>query len=115
MLELIAAAGFYIEGATSYVRAHPPEQVYVTKQTQVLYGTLNGEPLYLPVTYDYPVTLHAYDFAYMANPYGRLALGYDWRFPKVTFDLQVMHQSSIVAGDRGFESVSLSVRWYPFK
>jgi hypothetical protein len=55
-----------------------------------------------------------YDINRVRNPYGTLAIGYDWRFTSFSLDLEARHQSSITVGDRGEDSVGLKLRWYPF-
>lgn len=51
-----------------------------------------------------------------ANPYGRVALGYEVSFQSLTWSLEASHQSSILLNDdHGVNSVSLSARWYPFR
>jgi hypothetical protein len=55
-----------------------------------------------------------YDFNRVRNPYGTLAIGYDWRWDRFDLDLEIRHQSSMTAGDRGEDSLGLKLRWYPF-
>lgn len=51
-----------------------------------------------------------------ANPYGRIALGYEVSFDVLTWRLEASHVSSIATGqDRGVNAVSVSARWYPFR
>jgi hypothetical protein len=50
------------------------------------------------------------------NPYGRIALGYEISFPKVSLRLEASHLSSFASdSDRGLNAISLSARWYPFR
>jgi hypothetical protein len=50
------------------------------------------------------------------NPYGRIALGYEIRFTRVTLALEASHYSSFeTADDRGVNALSLKARWYPFR
>ena len=52
------------------------------------------------------------------NPNGRLALGYEIKFDgaiPLAVAFEAAHESSIAdAHDRGVNSLSLHVRWYPF-
>lgn len=49
------------------------------------------------------------------NPYGRIALGYEIRFPSLTWRLEASHMSSLATDrDHGVNAVSVSARWYPF-
>lgn len=52
-----------------------------------------------------------------SNPYGRFALGYEIELsPQFRAALEISHQSSLdTSKDRGVNSASLSVRWYPFR
>lgn len=52
------------------------------------------------------------------NPYARISIGFAFQFsPSVTADLRLAaHESSISTGrDKGENSVSLGVRWFPFR
>jgi hypothetical protein len=50
------------------------------------------------------------------NPYALVALGYELRFPSVTWRVEASHLSSIDTGtDRGVNAVTISARWYPFR
>lgn len=50
------------------------------------------------------------------NPYGKLALGYELDFRSVRVALEAAHQSSVATNnDKGINSLSLSLRWYPFR
>jgi hypothetical protein len=50
------------------------------------------------------------------NPYGRIALGYEVGFTRLTWRLEASHVSSMVTNrDRGVNAVSVSARWYPFR
>lgn len=51
------------------------------------------------------------------NPYARAALGYEIEFsPRLRAAFEVSHRSSIATGrDRGINSASFSLRWYPFR
>lgn len=56
------------------------------------------------------------DDRYAANPYGRMALGYELRFSSVTLALEAAHTSSIATNqDRGVNEINLRARWYPFR
>lgn len=53
---------------------------------------------------------------YGRNPYGRLAIGYQLQFSRVTLALEVEHVSSLDTGkDRGVNALGLKARWYPFR
>lgn len=50
------------------------------------------------------------------NPYGRFAIGFEVTFDSVTWTLAAQHVSSLDTGeDHGVNSVSLGMRWYPFR
>lgn len=50
------------------------------------------------------------------NPYGKLALGYELDFRSVRVALEAAHQSSVSSNsDKGINSLSLSLRWFPFR
>lgn len=49
------------------------------------------------------------------NPYGRLALGYEIALQSVALRIEASHVSSFAADDRGLNSLTFSVRWYPFR
>jgi hypothetical protein len=49
------------------------------------------------------------------SPYGRLTVGYEWTASqRVRAAFELSHQSSIEHGDRGVNSASVALRWYPF-
>lgn len=51
-----------------------------------------------------------------ANPYGRLAIGYEIEFSQFKVRLEASHISSIATNqDRGVNAISLGARWYPFR
>lgn len=50
------------------------------------------------------------------NPYGRLAIGYEIDFMSVRVAIEASHLSSVATNkDRGINSLSLSMRWFPFR
>lgn len=50
------------------------------------------------------------------SPYGRLALGYQLEFGNKTLSLEASHVSSVATTkDRGINSLSLSMRWFPWR
>jgi hypothetical protein len=50
------------------------------------------------------------------NPYGKIGLGYAVDFGSVEIELEVHHTSSMSTGtDKGINSASLSMRWFPFQ
>lgn len=49
------------------------------------------------------------------NPYGRLAIGYEVSFPRMTWRIEASHISSLAINtDRGVNAISIGARWYPF-
>lgn len=81
-----------------------------------------------------PAYLHRFDYQYIdtgavqetswreeishrsRNPYGRLSLGYELDFKSIRIALEAMHNSSIATkDDKGVNSLSLTMRWYPFR
>jgi hypothetical protein len=49
------------------------------------------------------------------NPYGRVAIGYQLDFNKITLSIEASHTSSIESDtDRGVNAITLSARWFPF-
>lgn len=51
-----------------------------------------------------------------ANPYGRLALGYEMNFGSLSVRMEASHTSSLrTESDRGLNALTLSARWYPFR
>jgi hypothetical protein len=107
----VKADGFYIDGGLAILqsRSAPPivEYPFTVLELQENGFTLHNETRSYYLNY-------AYDITRVRNPYGTLAIGYDLSFKNLTFDLQVLHQSSIAVDDRGQDSIRLSLRWYPF-
>lgn len=64
---------------------------------------------YQPMTYEVRSS-HA------GNPYGRVALGYELNFRKVSWSMEASHVSSLnTDSDRGINAISINARWYPFR
>lgn len=58
----------------------------------------------------------AYSRRYSRNPYGRLAIGYEIAIKNFVWSVEALHVSSIdTSHDSGINSISVNVRWHPFK
>jgi hypothetical protein len=74
---------------------------------------------YVDVTYS-EVELHGSEVEYVArshNPFGKLGIGFQLNLsPNFLAEVELAHASSLkTQDDRGVNSISLNVRWYPFR
>lgn len=112
MLELLAASGFYLEGALSGIRAKDRTEM------ATIVNEYHLDALRFPVMdsfYQDRVSFQTFDRPKANNPYGDLAIGYDFEYTKTVVGFRLWHRSAIMAGDRGEEGLTLSVRYYPWK
>lgn len=100
--------GFFLDvGASAHRSIDPPAPTTLT----VVNGA--GETIYegpFPGVY-------RYDINRTRNPYGVLALGYQFDLSrKLQLTLKLQHESSLSTGrDRGTNSAQLVMRWSPFR
>jgi hypothetical protein len=96
-------SGLYVETGLQ-AQDHHPTRSY-TEMTKLYVGQ------------DFqPTGVNSYDVKLGGNPYGRFGLGYAIDVGRFTWSLEAMHVSSLVTGkDVGVNSVSLNVRWRPFR
>lgn len=106
------AEGFYVEGGLSAFNSRGKADSGTYYVRDLVETKAGPEFIYRPVEVD---GYWRYDVNEVRNPYGSFALGYDYSWRSFSFDLNIKHQSSIVVSDRGRNSISLDVRWYPFK
>jgi hypothetical protein len=118
MAVLIAAAsmaradGVFVSGGLSAMRefsALPAQTLLVAVPTKAV----NGATTYTLTEYSFP-RFYRFDINEVRNPYGSIAIGYDWHWTGWRIDLQIQHESSVTANDHGRDSIGLQVRWYPF-
>lgn len=94
-------SGFYVDADLSYLNTDIPRRDWHVTEIRHAWGvetvinsSLNDRP---------------------ANPYGRLAIGYQIELRNVTMSLEGWHLSSTKDSDRGIEGVSVRARWFPFR
>ena len=112
LLELIAASGFFVEGALTGIRAQDRTEV-----ATIVYD-YHLDALRFPVMDSFNerrVSFSQFDRPKARNPYGDLAIGYDFEYSKVTAGFRLWHRSAIMEGDRGEEGLTFNVRWYPWR
>jgi hypothetical protein len=106
------ADGLYAEGGISAI-AHrgglQTQDVYILVPHQYADGSTRYDATLVSLP-----TYWLYDINRVRNPYGALAVGYNWRWDRIDIDIEVRHQSSIAAADHGEDSIGLKLRWYPF-
>ena len=98
------ADGFYLEGGIAAMQNHN----FVHYQTMTVVDEFGNQSTIHADRY------HSYDINETRNPYGSYALGYDFSFKRLTFDIRAQHQSSIAVSDHGENIFKFSLRWYPF-
>lgn len=95
-------SNLYVDGGLSYQDSSPTHQAWKTHVNRLPGVT---ETVRTQYTTDEPL-----------NPYGRISMGYELRFPSVTLSLEASHTSSLDTGDdRGINAISIKARWYPFR
>jgi hypothetical protein len=102
LLACFSWSSFYVDGGLSYQDADFPHLEWVTR-------TNHGGNAIETVT-----ALETVDDAY--NPYGRFALGYEWRFSAVTLSAEGFYSGSFNdSGAPAVKGVAIKARWYPFR
>jgi hypothetical protein len=106
---LIACFGWshlYLDGGLAYQDAGMYHQIVnESAATVVVDGNVTTASDRQIWQYDHP-----------ANPYGRLALGYELHFESISWRLEATHISSVASTkDRGINSLSINARWHPFR
>lgn len=96
-------SGFYVDTGLQFQDKQPTR--YVTEINRYYAGQ------------DYYVgNVNHYEIRRGSNPYGRFSLNYEIPFESVTWYVQALHVSSLDSSeDAGFNSISINVRWYPFR
>lgn len=95
-------SSFYVDGGLSYQDSDFPRQEWRTHVNQ------------MPGVIETVTQLETVDEPY--NPYGRIALGYEFRFRYVTFAAEGFYSGSVDdAGAPAVKGISFKARWYPFR
>lgn len=94
-------SGFYVDADLSYLSADIPRRTWHVYEVPHHWGV---ETVVHSARNDRP-----------ANPYGRLAVGYQIQFSNISLSLEGWHLSSTKDSDRGMEGVSVKARWFPFR
>lgn len=102
LLACLSWSNVYVDGGLSLYDTALPHQVFETRTTSLPRAV---ETITTQYTSDKP-----------SNPYGRLSVGYEFRFDRVSLAIEASHTSSIETNaDRGINALSIKARWYPFR
>jgi hypothetical protein len=95
-------SNFYVDGGLSYQDSDFPRQEWRTS------------------TYVSPSVIETITAQEMSdepyNPYGRAALGYEFRFKAITLSAEAWYSGSMASdGAPAVKGIGLRARWYPFR
>jgi hypothetical protein len=101
-------SGLYVDGGVE-VRDSSDDWALYKERVVNIYWPENP----VPTEYRFPETSRT---RFAENPYGRVSIGYQLQFSETTWSLEASHTSSLEnSHDRGYNSLSLRVRWFPFR
>lgn len=101
LLACFSWSGLYLDADLSYLDTDVPRREWFVQTNQLDWGI--------------ETAVWTAENTRPANPYGRLAIGYQIELSSVTLSLEGSHMSSTIDSDRGFNAVSVRARWFPFR